>query len=106
MEDFTGRHGMAQGKVFPINRIWAELNLQPVSGLSSTPPQEPKRRMRKQTPTRRKAPDMWVSPRLALRGPDGDRAFIPGGNLAPASGARFLELADIALGFKYPKKRS
>lgn len=32
VEDFTGRHGMAQGKVFPINRIWAELNLQLYQG--------------------------------------------------------------------------
>lgn len=49
--------------------------------------------------------DLWVAPRMNLKGPDGDRAFSSGGNLEPDSGARFLELADIALGLNKPAPR-
>jgi len=54
------------------------------------------------------AKDLWVNPRSNLRGPDGDRAWDNKGNINAATGARFLELADIALGNKkpaVPKKR-
>jgi hypothetical protein len=44
--------------------------------------------------------DLWISPRLNLRGPDGSRGFSRDGNITPGDGARFLELADIALGLK------
>ena len=44
--------------------------------------------------------DLWIAPRFTLRGPDGNRAWETKGNLTPASGARILELADIALGNK------
>jgi hypothetical protein len=47
--------------------------------------------------------DLWISPRLNMRGPDGNRGFSRDGNIAPGDGARFLELADIALGFKKPQ---
>jgi len=46
--------------------------------------------------------DLWISPHLSLRGPNGDRAWDRSGNLMPGAGARFLELADIALGIKKP----
>lgn len=51
---------------------------------------------------------LWVSPKSPLKGPTGERAWEnrPGG--IPNS-ARFLELADLALGVKKPephKKRS
>jgi hypothetical protein len=51
--------------------------------------------------------DLWINPRSNLRGPDGNRAWDNTGNIAPSSGSRFLELADIALGLKRPelKKR-
>jgi hypothetical protein len=49
--------------------------------------------------------DLWISPRLNLRGRDGDRAWDSSGNLLPGAGARFLELADIALGIKKPAAR-
>src|SRR5947207_11804704 len=45
---------------------------------------------------------MWINPRSNLRGPDGNRAWDNQGNIGPDSGARFLELADIALGHKKP----
>lgn len=48
------------------------------------------------------AKDLWISTRSNLRGPDGNRAWDNQGNLSPNSGARFLELADIALGLKKP----
>jgi len=48
------------------------------------------------------AKDLWISPRLNLRGPDGNRGLDNRGNISPTSGARFLELADIALGNKKP----
>lgn len=54
------------------------------------------------------AKDLWISPRTNLRGPDGNRAWDNQGNISPNSGARFLELADIALGLKKsttPKKK-
>ena len=48
------------------------------------------------------AKDLWISPHLNLRGRNGDRAWDRAGNLLPGAGARFLELADIALGIKKP----
>ena len=44
--------------------------------------------------------DLWIAPRFNLRGPDGNRAWDNHGNITPTSGARVLELADIALGNK------
>ncbi len=49
--------------------------------------------------------DLWVSPRFNLRGKDGNRAWDRAGNLTADSGARFLDLADIALGLKKAEKR-
>lgn len=46
--------------------------------------------------------DLWINPRSNIRGPEGDRAWENSGNISPSSGARFLELADIALGLKKP----
>lgn len=46
--------------------------------------------------------DLWINPRSNLRGPEGDRAWNNQGNISPSNGARFLELADIALGLKKP----
>ena len=43
---------------------------------------------------------MWIAPAFSLRGKDGDRAWDNSGNLTPSVGARFLELADVALGHK------
>lgn len=55
------------------------------------------------------AKDLWINPQSNLRGPDGDRAWDNQGNISSHSGARFLELADTALGLKRPtakKKRA
>lgn len=54
------------------------------------------------------AKGLWVNPRSNLRGPEGNRAWDNQGNISPNSGARFLELADIALGLKKaePKKKA
>ena len=49
--------------------------------------------------------DLWVNPRSNIRGPDGNRAWDTSGNISPNSGARFLELADIALGLKKPDSK-
>ena len=46
--------------------------------------------------------DLWINPRSNIRGPEGNRAWDNQGNISPNSGARFLELADIALGLKKP----
>ena len=50
---------------------------------------------------------LWINPRSNLKGPEGNRAWDNQGNISPTSGARFLELADIALGLKKsaPKKK-
>jgi hypothetical protein len=48
------------------------------------------------------AKDLWINPRSNIKGPDGNRAWDNEGNISPNSGARFLELADIALGLKKP----
>ena len=48
------------------------------------------------------AKDMWINPRSNIRGPEEDRAWDNRGNLTSSGGARFLELADIALGLKKP----
>lgn len=48
------------------------------------------------------AKDLWINPRSNIRGPDGNRAWENSENISPSSGARFLELADIALGLKKP----
>jgi len=62
---------------------------------------------KKRSSTRRRSTvdlskDLWISPHLNLRGPNGDRAWDRSGNLLPGAGARFLELADISLGNKKP----
>jgi len=44
--------------------------------------------------------DLWIAPAFSMRGRDGDRAWNTSGNLTPSAGARFLELADVALGQK------
>ena len=51
--------------------------------------------------------DLWINPRRNMRGIDGNRAWDNQGNISSSTGARFLELADIALGTKKvdPKKR-
>src|SRR5437764_11632539 len=48
--------------------------------------------------------DLWINPNSNLRGPDGNRAWNQG-NINPKSGARFLELAAIALGLKKPEPK-
>lgn len=63
---------------------------------------------KKTTPKERQeglAQDLWINPRSNLKGPDGNRAWNNAGNISPQSGARFLELADIALGIKKPVPR-
>lgn len=62
---------------------------------------------RKRSPTINLAKDLWVSPRINLKGPDGNRAWDKTGNITPTSGTRFLELADVALGYKktLPRKK-
>lgn len=57
---------------------------------------------RKRSPTVNLAKDLWVSPRMNLKGPQGNRAWDTAGNITPTSGTRFLELADVALGYKKP----
>jgi len=47
--------------------------------------------------------DMWINPRSTLRGPGGNRAWDHQQMGDPNSGARFLELADVALGLKKPQ---
>lgn len=49
--------------------------------------------------------DLWIAPRMSLRGANGDRAWDRSGNLPPGAGARFLELADIALGIRKPQQK-
>ena len=46
------------------------------------------------------AKDLWINPRSNRRGPHEDHTWDNRGSIAPNSGARFLELADIALGAK------
>ena len=56
---------------------------------------------RKIANTRDRSKDLWIAPRHSLKGPAGERAWDnrPGG--VPNS-TRFLEFADIALGFRKP----
>ena len=60
--------------------------------------------MAKKRKSQEKEPELWVAPRH-LRGQDGNRAWSTSGNISPNSGARFLELADIALGLKKSEVR-
>jgi hypothetical protein len=48
--------------------------------------------------------DLWISPRFTLKGQNGDRAWDHRQTGNPGS-ARFLELADIALGTRKPETR-
>jgi hypothetical protein len=48
--------------------------------------------------------DLWISPRFSLKGQNGDRAWDHRQTGNPGS-ARFLELADIALGIRKPEPR-
>jgi hypothetical protein len=45
--------------------------------------------------------ELWIAPRYSLKGPAGDRAWENRRGGIPRN-ARFLELADIALGLKKP----
>ncbi len=66
-------------------------------------------RKRKPVKTLDLSRDLWINPRLNMKGPDGNRAWDSRGNIDSTSGARFLELADVALGLKKPtskKKRT
>jgi hypothetical protein len=58
--------------------------------------------MKHSLPTKHRRSDLWINPRSNLKGPDGNRAWDNGRNINPHSCARFLELADIALGQKKP----
>lgn len=49
--------------------------------------------------------DLWINPRRNMRGIDGNRAWDTQGNISANAGARFLELADIALGIKKPEPK-
>src|SRR5215471_5251302 len=46
--------------------------------------------------------DLWIAPRYSLKGPAGERAWEDRPFGGPPNSARFLELADIALGLKKP----
>jgi hypothetical protein len=48
--------------------------------------------------------DLWISPRFTLKGQNGDRAWDHRQVGNPGS-ARFLELADIALGMRKPESK-
>jgi hypothetical protein len=47
---------------------------------------------------------LWVSPKSLLKGPAGERAWENRAGGIP-NAARFLELADLALGLKKPEPR-
>jgi hypothetical protein len=49
--------------------------------------------------------EMWINPNSSLRGQNGSRAWDHRHIGDPTSGARFLELADLALGLKKPEAR-
>jgi hypothetical protein len=51
--------------------------------------------------TTERSEELWIAPRYSLKGPAGERAWEnrAGG---PPSSSRYLELADIALGFIKP----
>ena len=49
--------------------------------------------------------DMWINPKSNLRGTDGNRAWDHRTVGDPTNGARFLELADLALGLKKSDSR-
>jgi len=49
--------------------------------------------------------DLWVNPRSNTRGTDRNAAWDNRQNITPNSCARFLELADIALGLKSPSPK-
>lgn len=49
--------------------------------------------------------DLWINPRRNMRGTDGNRAWDTRGNISSSTGARFLELADIALGIKKTEQK-
>jgi hypothetical protein len=48
--------------------------------------------------------DLWIAPRYSLKGPRVESAW-ENRLVEPPSTNRFLELADIALGFKNPERR-
>lgn len=48
--------------------------------------------------------DLWVSPRFSLKGRDGERAWDHR-HVGDPNSARFLELADVALGLKKPEPK-
>lgn len=50
------------------------------------------------------AKELWISPRFSLKGQNGERAWDHRQVGNPGS-ARFLELADIALGTRKPEPR-
>lgn len=64
----------------------------------------PRKKKAKPVPPEDLSKDLWISPRFSLRGQNGDRAWDHRQIGSPGS-ARFLELADIALGIRKPEPR-
>ncbi len=62
------------------------------------------RKKTKSAPPEDISKDLWISPRFTLKGQNGDRAWDHRQIGNPGS-ARFLELADIALGLRKPESR-
>jgi hypothetical protein len=50
------------------------------------------------------ADEMWINPNSSLKGDRGDRAWENRTGGVPSS-SRYLELADLALGFKKPETK-
>jgi hypothetical protein len=50
------------------------------------------------------ADEMWINPNSSLKGDRGDRAWENRAGGVPSS-SRYLELADLALGFKKPETK-
>lgn len=50
--------------------------------------------------------DLWINPRRTTVGPGRNHQSSAQKNITPYHGARFLELADIALGLKKPAQKT
>jgi len=61
-------------------------------------------RKKRITETDDSANGLWVSPKSLLKGPTGERAWENRAGGVP-NAARFLELADLALGLRKPEPR-
>jgi len=89
-------------KIFPVlqSAAYAEPGQFFASAVCNMPTKSKKKSAKPRNENTR-SKDLWLMPNYSLKGPTGERAWENRRGGAPTT-SRYLELADIALGFRAP----